>query len=62
MESLCAEHLLADKGYDSDAIEDWAKERGLVTIILPRKNRKVNGSTPLTSTNSGALSKTPFLN
>jgi transposase len=33
--------LIADKGYDSDAIEDWAEERGLVTIIPLHKNRKV---------------------
>jgi transposase len=41
MEGLCAEHLIADKGYDSKAIVEWAEERGMVVVIPPRKNRKV---------------------
>jgi hypothetical protein len=50
MEGLCAEHLIADKGCDSDAIVDWAEERGMVAVIPPRKNRKVqneNTASPL---------------
>ncbi len=34
------EHLLADKGYDSDAIVAKAKEQGAQAVIPPRKNRK----------------------
>ena len=34
-----AEHLIADKGYDSDAIVEQAKEQGMGAVIPPRKNR-----------------------
>lgn len=34
------DHLLADKGYDSDAIVAQAEERGAQAVIPPRKNRK----------------------
>jgi transposase len=37
---MCAEHLIADKGYDSDAIEQQAKEQGMQVQIPPRSNRK----------------------
>lgn len=33
-------HLLADKGYDSDAIVAKAEEQGAKAVIPPRKNRK----------------------
>ena len=33
-------HLLADKGYDSDAIVAKVKEQGAQAVIPPRKNRK----------------------
>lgn len=33
-------HLLADKGYDSDAIVAKAEEQGAQAVIPPRKNRK----------------------
>jgi transposase len=36
-----AEYLLADKGYDSDAIVDVAKKQGMQPVIPPRKNRKI---------------------
>jgi transposase len=39
MEGIAAEHLIADKGYDSDAIVDQATRRGMKTVIPPRKNR-----------------------
>lgn len=32
--------MLADKGYDSDAIRDDLKERGIRPVIPPRSNRK----------------------
>lgn len=33
-------HLLADKGYDSDAIVEIAEKQGAKVVIPPRKNRK----------------------
>ena len=38
---MSAEHLLADKGYDSDAIVEQARAQGMQAQIPPRKNRKV---------------------
>jgi transposase len=40
IEGLDAQHLLADRGYDSDAIVDQAKTQGMTSVIPPRKNRK----------------------
>jgi transposase len=37
---LTAEQLLADKGYDSDAIIEQAESQGMQVVIPPRKNRK----------------------
>jgi hypothetical protein len=37
---LSAGHLIADKGYDSDAIVEYAKIQGMQAQIPPRKNRK----------------------
>ena len=39
IEGITAEHLIADKGYDSDAIVDQAKGQGMAAVIPPRKNR-----------------------
>ena len=36
-----ANYLLADKGYDSDAIVQKAQDQGMQVVIPPRKNRKV---------------------
>ena len=33
--------LLADRGYDSDAIVEKAEKAGMKTVIPPRKNRKI---------------------
>ena len=33
-------HLLADKGYDSDAIRAFLKERGIKPVIPGKANRK----------------------
>ena len=41
IEGLCAEHLIADKGYDSDAIIAQAEQQGMKAVIPPRKNRIV---------------------
>ena len=32
--------LIADKGYDSNAVEEQAKECGMEVVIPPRSNRK----------------------
>ncbi len=37
---MSAGHLIADKGYDSDAIVEQAKAQGMQAQIPPRKNRK----------------------
>jgi len=41
IKGLTAEHLLADKGYDSDAFIAQVREQGMQVQIPPRKNRKV---------------------
>jgi transposase len=33
-------HLLADKGYDSDAIRDFLRQKQITPVIPPRSNRK----------------------
>ena len=40
IEDLNAEHLIADKGYDSDAIIHQAERQGMQAQIPPRKHRK----------------------
>ena len=40
IQGLKAENLLADKGYDSDAIRDVATKNRIIPQIPPRKNRK----------------------
>ena len=40
IEGLTAEHLIADKGYDSDAITEQAQHQGMQPVIPPRKHRK----------------------
>jgi transposase len=41
IEGLTAEALLADKGYDTDAILEQAKNQGMEPVIPPKRNRKV---------------------
>ena len=41
IEGISAEQFLADKDYDSDAIVEKAEAQGMVAVIPPRKNRKV---------------------
>ena len=41
IEGLSAEHLLADRGYDSDAIVEQATNQGMQVVIPPRRNRKI---------------------
>jgi transposase len=41
IEGITAEYLLADRGYDSDAIVEQAEKQGMQPTIPPRKNRKI---------------------
>jgi transposase len=41
IEGLNAGALLADKGYDTDAIVDQLKQQGMEPVIPPKRNRKV---------------------
>ena len=41
IEGIAAEHLLADRGYDTNAILDQAARQGMMSVIPPRKHRKV---------------------
>lgn len=36
-----AQHLIADKGYDSAELREWLRQRGTEPVIPPRANRKV---------------------
>lgn len=40
IEGVDADYLLADRGYDSDAIIKQAQDAGIRPVIPPRKNRK----------------------
>ena len=40
IEGFQAEYLLADRGYDTDAIVLKAVSEGMTPVIPPRKNRK----------------------
>src|SRR3546814_20528629 len=33
--------LVADKGYDSQALREWLEARGTQAVIPPRRNRKI---------------------
>jgi transposase len=41
IEGLTAELLLADKGYDTDAILEQARKQGMQPVIPPKRNRKI---------------------
>lgn len=41
IEGLDAAYLLADKAYDSDDIVNEAAKNGTISVIPPRKNRKI---------------------
>ena len=40
IDGFTAENLLADKGYDTDAILDLAKSQGMTPVIPSKRNRK----------------------
>jgi len=39
IEGITAEHLLADRGYDTNAIIGQAEKQGMKPVIPPKKNR-----------------------
>ena len=41
LDGIEAEHLPADRGYDTNAVLAAARERGMVTALPPKENRKV---------------------
>jgi len=41
IEGLSADYLLADRGYDSNAILDQARDQGMEPVIPPKKNRTI---------------------
>ena len=38
---MAADHLLADRGYDSNAILDQARTQGINPVIPPKRNRTI---------------------
>ena len=40
IDGISAEHLLADRGYDANAIISQAKNQGMSPVIPPKRNRK----------------------
>ena len=53
IEGIGAEHLLADKGYDSNEIVEAALAKGMNPVIPPRSNRKEPRAYDLDLTTSG---------
>lgn len=41
IDGIEAKVLLADRGYDSNAIVEKAEKAGMKAVIPPRKNRKI---------------------
>ncbi|MGI2299250.1 IS5 family transposase [Candidatus Cardinium hertigii] len=41
IEGITPKHLLADRAYDTDKIIKYAREKGIVPVIPPKKNRKI---------------------
>ena len=41
IDGIAAEHLLADRGYDTNKVLAAARERGMTPVIPPKRNRKV---------------------
>ncbi len=39
IDGLFADYLLADRGYDTNEIIDWAIKHGMIAVIPPKKNR-----------------------
>ena len=41
IDGIPAKNLLADRDYDTDAVIDSATNKGMVPVIPPKKNRKI---------------------
>ena len=41
IDGIAAENLLADRGYDTNKARAAARERGIVPVIPPKRNRKM---------------------
>ena len=41
IDGIAAEHLPADRGYDTNRVLAAARERGMTPVIPPKRNRKV---------------------
>ena len=41
IDGICAQYLLADRGYDSNKIINKAISQGMCVVIPPKKNRKI---------------------
>ena len=41
LSGIKANYVIADKGYDSDAILDFVEAQGAIAVIPPRSNRRV---------------------
>ncbi len=39
-QGICADYLIADKGYDTDLVIKNAQAHGIELVIPPKKNRK----------------------
>ena len=39
IDGISADYLLADRGYDTNEIVDWAAAHGMISVIPPKKNR-----------------------
>ena len=53
IEGIKAEHLLADKAYDTNEIVAGASARGMNPVIPPKSNRKESGTTTGRCTSCG---------
>jgi transposase len=42
IQGISADHLIADKGYDTDALLEQAAVQGMKAVIPPKKNRTVH--------------------
>ena len=60
IEGLSAEYLLADTGYDSDAIVEQAIAQGMSVVIPPAKTEKSNEVMTSTSTGTATSLRTHF--
>ena len=39
IDGISADYLLADRGYDTNQIVQWAIDHGMIIVIPPKKNR-----------------------